>query len=264
MNEFDRGVLRRLFVDALTDIAIILLDVDGNVLTWNPGARAILGYGPDEMVGRHFSRLYPNNHIAAARASAVLDDARALGRHEETGQLTHKDGTEVEAHSVFMPLYDREKTLMGFGILMQALANLKSPAADPLAPVVAQQKQEQILVVDDDDSIREIAVRQLTSLGYRVIAASGGSEALEMLARAPDVDLLFTDVSMPGGMGGREVADKALRIQPGLKVLFASGYFEGALVRDGAIDESVRFLVKPYRKKDLSEKVKEVLHGTAS
>ena len=89
--------------------------------------------------------------------------------------------------------------------------------------------------------------------------ASNGPDALEILARTPDIDLLFTDVVMPGGLNGREVAEEARKIRPGLKVLFTSGYFEGALVRDGALETSVRLLVKPYRKKELAEKIEDVL-----
>jgi len=70
MNDFDRGILRQHFVDALPGCAIILLDVEGNVLTWNAGARAILGYAAGEIVGRHYSGLYPTDHIAAARPLA--------------------------------------------------------------------------------------------------------------------------------------------------------------------------------------------------
>ena len=119
----------------------------------------------------------------------------------------------------------------------------------------------QILVVDDDEQIRAIAVRQLTSLGYRVIAASSGAEALELLQHVGDVDLLFVDMMMPN-MGGRDLAEKARRLRPGLKVLFASGYFEGALVERGEIGETGEFLVKPYRKKDLAEKIRQVLKGS--
>ena len=90
----------------------------------------------------------------------------------------------------------------------------------------------------------------------------GGGEGLELLRAEPDIDLLFVDVRMPNGMSGRDCAEQAKALQPGLTVLFASGYFEGALVQRGDMDEAVQFLVKPYRKKDLAEKVQQVLKGT--
>ena len=120
--------------------------------------------------------------------------------------------------------------------------------------------REQILVLDDDEMVREVAVRQLTSLGYRVVSASTGTEALEVLARVGDIDLLFSDLVMPGEMGGREVAEKARRIRPGLKVLFSSGYADDSQADDGA--ENLPLIVKPYRKKDLAEKIQEVLGST--
>ncbi|HZP98282.1 MAG TPA: response regulator [Reyranella sp.] len=110
-----------------------------------------------------------------------------------------------------------------------------------------------ILVVDDDDGVRNVAERQLRSLGHEVIAASSGEEALALLDATADVDLLFVDVSMPG-IGGVEVAGRALRSRPQLKVLFASGNFDS-----GALSGAAQFIVKPYRKKDLAEKLNEVL-----
>jgi len=121
--------------------------------------------------------------------------------------------------------------------------------------------REQILVLDDDEMVREAAVRQLTSLGYRVVSASTGTEALEVLGRVGDIDLLFSDLVMPGEMGGREVAEKAKRICPGLKVLFSSGYVDDSCAGDGT--ENLPQIVKPYRKKDLAEKILEVLGSTA-
>jgi CheY-like chemotaxis protein len=109
-----------------------------------------------------------------------------------------------------------------------------------------------ILVVDDDDQIRQIAVRQLSSLGHEVVETSSGAAALDVLGRTADVDLLFVDLNMPG-MGGREVAIEATRLRPGLKILFASG--EGA----PADSSGAHFLMKPYRKKELAEKILEVL-----
>ena len=120
--------------------------------------------------------------------------------------------------------------------------------------------REHILVLDDDEMVREAAVRQLTSLGYRVVSASTGTEALEVLTRVGGIDLLFSDLVMPGEMGGREVAEKARRICPGLKVLFASGYADDSQADDDA--GSLPLIVKPYRKKDLAEKIQEVLGST--
>lgn len=109
-----------------------------------------------------------------------------------------------------------------------------------------------ILVVDDDDMVRAVAVRQLTSLGYGVVEASNGTAALDVLASVPDIRLLFVDMVMPGGLGGPEVAQEARRLYPDLKILFASGYVDGP-----ALDADA--LVKPYRKQQLAAKVQEVL-----
>jgi len=92
-----------------------------------------------------------------------------------------------------------------------------------------------------------------------VIAATSGVEALEMLRRDDQVDLLFTDVVMPGELAGRALAAKAVEMRPGLKVLFASGYFEGTLVGKGQLEAEVQFLAKPYRKQELAQKLEEVL-----
>jgi len=103
-------------------------------------------------------------------------------------------------------------------------------------------------------------VDQLTSLGYRVICASNGADALEMLRQDDEVDLLFTDVVMPGELAGRALAAKALEIRPHLRVLFSSGYFEGTLVGKGQLESDVQFLPKPYRKQELARKIEEVLN----
>ena len=116
-----------------------------------------------------------------------------------------------------------------------------------------------ILVVDDDDDVRDVAVRQLISLGYRVITAANGAEALSLLDHTPDVELLFVDVSMPGGMSGVELAERATRSRPQLKILFASGNWEA-----GIADKAAQFIVKPYRKRDLADKLREIFGETAT
>ena len=118
---------------------------------------------------------------------------------------------------------------------------------------------ETILVVEDDATVREHVVAQLKALGYHVLQASSGAMAMEVLMQAPDIDLLFTDVVMPGGMGGRDLADAARRLRPDLKVLFTSGYTENSIVHDGRLDSGVKLLSKPYRRKQLASKIREVL-----
>ncbi|MDP2378601.1 PAS domain-containing hybrid sensor histidine kinase/response regulator [Reyranella sp.] len=263
MNNIDREGLVQLFMASLPG-AVALLDVDGNVLTWSTGARDITGYAADEIEGRHFSCLYTRDDNAAGKPAASLGHALAAGRHEETGRRVRKDGTEFEVCSMFMPLHDSKGALVGFSSLMRNTTSSIGAAADAPPPGLAPRRgRETILVVDDDEQVREIVSHQLTSLGYETVVASNGPEALEMLAREPHVDLLLTDVVMPGGMNGREVAEAARRMQPNLKVLFTSGYFEGALLNNGKIDASAQLLVKPYRKNRLAEKVLEALRSAA-
>lgn len=117
---------------------------------------------------------------------------------------------------------------------------------------------ESILVVEDDDAVREHAVTQLQSLGYNVVVASSGPEAIELLRRSTVLDLLFTDVVMPG-MGGRELAKAARKLRPSLKVLYTSGYTENSIVHNGRLDRGVKLLNKPYRRDQLAAQVREVL-----
>jgi CheY-like chemotaxis protein len=100
---------------------------------------------------------------------------------------------------------------------------------------------------------------QLQSLGYRTISAADGHAALNIVARSEPFDLLFTDVVMPGGMSGRELADIVVKIRPGIKVLYTSGYTENSIVHHGRLDEGVLLLAKPYRKGELAEMVRRAL-----
>jgi len=263
MAILDDRELVQLFVDDLTDYAIVTLDIAGKIRTWNAGARALLGYAADEVVGRNFSELYSKVDLVTSRSNAAMKDAVQWGRHETTGLLVRKDGTRFEARIVLRPLSDTFKRLVGFGLIASdADKSKETPAAMPDAPtarVIPLRGDAKILVVDDNEGVLAEAVEQLRSLGYYVVSASSGIEALEMLRRDDNIDLLFTDVVMPGDLAGRALAAKAMELRPGLKVLFASGYFEGALVGKGQLETDVQFLAKPYRKKELAQKVEEVL-----
>ncbi|WP_439579585.1 response regulator, partial [Elioraea sp.] len=118
---------------------------------------------------------------------------------------------------------------------------------------------ERILLVEDDALVRAHVAMQLEQLGYRVVSVANGPEALETLGRGDRFDLLFTDVVMPGGMNGRQLAEEARRRRPNLPVLFTSGYTEQAMLHQGSLGPGVRLLAKPYRRQELALKVREAL-----
>jgi len=118
---------------------------------------------------------------------------------------------------------------------------------------------ETVLIVEDDDSVRRIAKRVLTSAGYRVLSAANGGEALLLCEeQGTEVDLLLTDVVMPQ-MNGKELADRLALQRPGLKVLFMSGYSDNAIAHQGVLDPGTRFLEKPFSAVMLTRKVREIL-----
>jgi CheY-like chemotaxis protein len=135
--------------------------------------------------------------------------------------------------------------------------------------LTAQQPQTfrgnaRVLVVDDNAGVLREAVEMLTGLGYQALSASNAEEALALLERDDSVDLLFTDVVMPGELTGRALATKAREIRPDLKVLFVSGYFVGRLVDKGQLGTDAQFLAKPYRMKELARKIEDVLNTESS
>ena len=119
--------------------------------------------------------------------------------------------------------------------------------------------KETILVVEADQDVRAFATATLRSLGYAVHEAGDGVEALAMLPRLERVDPLFSDVVLPKGMNGSQLAAEARRRRPGLQVLFASGYTSNAIVHQGRLDAGVHLLSKPYRKADLAREVRKAL-----
>jgi PAS domain S-box-containing protein len=121
---------------------------------------------------------------------------------------------------------------------------------------------ECILIVEDDDALRAYATEILRELGYQVMEANGSATALEILEQHPGIDLLFTDIIMPGGVNGRQLADQAVSRQPGLKVLFTTGYSRNAIVHNGRLDPGVSLIGKPYSFEQLAAKVRACLDET--
>ncbi len=118
---------------------------------------------------------------------------------------------------------------------------------------------ETILVVEDDDEVRETAVGLLSDLGYRVLKAREAMGALSVIDSGVPIDVLFTDVVMPGPLRSPELARKAKERLPGLAVLFTSGYTENAIVHGGRLDRGVELLSKPYTREALARKIRHVL-----
>ena len=119
--------------------------------------------------------------------------------------------------------------------------------------------RESILLVEDDDGVRAYAIEALRDLGYRVAEASSGKAALSVLDSAPKLDLLLTDVVMPGDYNGWELAEEAIRRRPGLRVLYMTGYSRDAIMWNGRLDPGVHLLGKPFSLEELAAKVRSRL-----
>jgi PAS domain S-box-containing protein len=123
---------------------------------------------------------------------------------------------------------------------------------------------EVVLVVEDDADVRAIAVAQLSALGYGVLEAENGSMAMAIIETEARIDLLFTDVVMPGSLSGRQLAEAAATQRPALRTLFTSGYTDNSIVHHGRLDPGVHFLAKPYRARELARRVREVIDARGS
>jgi CheY-like chemotaxis protein len=135
---------------------------------------------------------------------------------------------------------------------------IDAPAAAPgKVADCAGPGSETILVVEDNEDVREIAIATISDLGYRVLTAPNGPAALDLLHKNEHIDLLFSDVVMPGGMSGYELIQKARSVRHGLKALVTSGYANRALKDGEPVD--VPLLQKPYRRADLANQLRAAL-----
>jgi CheY-like chemotaxis protein len=240
--------------------------------------------------GGRLSIVTGNRHLdadyAAAHADVTPGDYAMIEVSDDgTGMLA-----EVQAH-IFEPFYSTKPSGSGsglglsmvFGFVKQSNGHIKIysevghgttvkiylPRATGLSdtPVESQATasikggHETILVVEDDALVRRYVITQIQSLGYKTLEASRASEALEIIDSSETIDLLFTDVIMPGSLNGRQLVDEALVRRPGLKTLFTSGYTENAIVHHGRLDTGVLLLTKPYRKSDLARMIRMALES---
>jgi CheY-like chemotaxis protein len=146
-----------------------------------------------------------------------------------------------------------------FKVYLPELQSDESPHVVESTVDEIQSGSETILLVEDEEVVRGLTANILEGAGYQVIAASGGAEAVKLYAdRNEPIDLLLTDVVMPQ-TSGKVVADRLTQMQPGLKVLFMSGYTDEAIVHHGVLDANVEFIQKPFTPAALSRKIREVL-----
>jgi CheY-like chemotaxis protein len=137
---------------------------------------------------------------------------------------------------------------------------MKVPQEERPKPAqAAKTGRETILLVEDDAGVRETVTVLLRSLGYQVLVAEDGPEAVRLLDEGAKPDLLLADIVLPRGMTGKQVSEQVLKQVPGCRTLFMSGYTENAIVHDGRLDEGVVLLSKPFPRAQLAEKLREVL-----
>ena len=146
-----------------------------------------------------------------------------------------------------------------FQILLPAVAEAVQPGARlPAGLATAPRGTESILLVEDEDAVRELVQRILEARGYAVIEARNGGEGLKLCKSHPgQIDLLVTDVVMPE-LGGRELAEAALKLRPGLKVVFMSGHTQDVILKEG-VQQGAAFLHKPFTPMQLAQKVRDTL-----
>ena len=151
-------------------------------------------------------------------------------------------------------------------VYLPRLVQTAEPAAAPVAAADEGEAPrgrdgEVVLMVEDDEGVRDFALATLESLGYRVLAGRDASEGLALARQAERIDLMFTDVVLPGGVNGRQLSEQVAALWPALPVLFTTGYTRNAIVHGGRLDPGVRLLSKPYTRTLLARAVRNLIEG---
>ena len=205
------------------------------------------GMVPD-VIERAFDPFYTTKEVGKGTGlglSQVYGFVKQSGGHvkiyTEVGQ-----GTTVK---LYLPRY--------FGKIE---ADTEKPAA-PADSWPTAKDGEVVLVVEDDTHVRQVSAQLVRDLGYEVIEAANGADALEQLAKGERIDLIFTDIVMPG-MTGRVMAEEAVKQRPGVRILYTTGYTRNAVVHNGVLDHGTQFIAKPYTAAALAAKLRAVLDKT--
>jgi signal transduction histidine kinase/CheY-like chemotaxis protein len=223
----------------------------------------------DEAYVRTHADTRPGSYVMLAVADTGEGmDAETSGRVFEPFFTTKDTGTGLGLSTVYgivkqsggtIQVYSEPGQGTTFKVYLPQAVGEARPV--PVAPRLsdAPQGTETLLVAEDEPMLRELEARILRAAGYRVLVAGDGQEALQVCAtHEGEIHLLITDVVMPG-MGGRELADRAVVLRPDLRVLFASGHTDDAIVRDGRLDAGLPFIQKPFVAAELLTAVRRLL-----
>src|SRR5258708_2755530 len=167
----------------------------------------------------------------------------------------------VKQSNGHIKIYSEEGHGTTVKIYLPRATGLDLTAAEEMVSLSVEGGHEVVLVVEDDALVRRYVVTQIESLGYSTLEASNAMEALKVIDNTPAIDLLFTDVTMPGPINGRQLVEEAIKRRPSLKTLYTSGYTENAIVHHGRLDSGMLLLAKPYRKSDLARMMRMALDG---
>lgn len=247
--------------DAMPDGGQLLIETGNRTLTADQGRELELsagtyvtlcvsdngsGMSPD-VVKRAFDPFYTTKPIGMGTGlglSMIYGFARQSGGGVHIRSTPGK-GSQVCIH---LPAY-----------VEQGVVGVSEP--EPEDPSNHLSGGETLLVVDDEPSVRALVAEVLTDQGYRVLEADTGAAALQILQSRQTIDLLVSDVGLPGGMNGRQLADAARTLRPMLKVLFVTGYAENAALGEGRLEPGMHVLTKPFSIPALSERVRGLLEG---
>ena len=224
----------------------------------------------DENYANMHSEVTPGNYVMVAVSDTGAGIPAALLERVFDPFFTTKEvgkGTGLGLSMVFgfvkqsgghIKIYSEEGHGTSVKMYLPRATGLNQTAAEELVSSNVEGGHEAILVVEDDSMVRRYVVTQIENLGYTTLEAANAAEALKIIDTA-QIDLLFTDVIMPGTMNGRQLVEEALKRKPSLKVLYTSGYTENAIVHHGRLDSGVLLLAKPYRKSELARMLRLAL-----
>ena len=200
-----------------------------------------------------------DSEISAEGSVMIVVSASGLGANADHPELVFADRGMIEdfvrQSGGHLEVCSDAGRGTSVGIYLPRAADVAQPPVED----AGEGGEEAVLIVEDDVLVRKYVVGQIQSLGYRVLAAGNAREAMALIDDGEKIDLLFTDVMMPGSVNGPQLAIEAQHCRPLLKVLYTSGYAKNAMVQDGRLDEGVLLLAKPYRKVDLAKMIRAAL-----